>query len=137
MEGVHGAGPMEAAHGRGTMEGVPWRGSHGRAYSHRERPRRELLAVVGPEEEDARGERVHVIVIVGRAGARGEVGGQLILEARDVLGNWQAWKLNRNQVRLGLPDRAVGLPNQRQVGLPTCNLASGFLSGDSNRASER
>ena len=52
---------------------------------HRERPRRELLAVVGPKEEDALGERVHVIVIVGCAGARGEVGGQLILEPRDVL----------------------------------------------------
>ena len=58
---------------------------------HRERPRRELFAMVGPEEEDALGELVHVTVVVGRAGALGEVGGQLILESRDVLGNWQAW----------------------------------------------
>ena len=56
------------------MEGVPWRGpmegSHGRAYSHRERPRWELLAVVGPEKEDVLGELRHVIVIVDRVPSR-------------------------------------------------------------------
>ena len=61
--------------------------------------------MVGPEEEEARGERVHVIVIVGRAGARGEVGGQLILEARDVLGNWQAttWQPAHTLTEFGSP----------------------------------
>ena len=60
----------------------------------------------GPKEEDALGELVHVIVVVGSAGALGEVGGQLILESRDVLGNWQVWESNGHQVSLGLLDWA-------------------------------
>ena len=59
----------------------------GGARLHRKCPRRELLAMAGPEEEDVLTERVHIIVVVGCAGALGQVGGQLVLEARDVLSN--------------------------------------------------
>ena len=53
---------------------------------HRKRPRRELLAVVRPEAEHVRGELVDVVVVVSRAGALGQVGRQLALQAGDMLG---------------------------------------------------
>ena len=46
-------------------------GCEGADDAHRKRPRREVLAVVGVEEEDAIGERSGVVVIEGRARALG------------------------------------------------------------------
>ena len=56
---------------------------------HRERPRWELLAVVRPPEQDALSELVNVGVVEGGTRALGEVGAQLKLERRHVLGEWR------------------------------------------------
>ena len=70
-------------HGEDTLGGRRV-GSERANDLHRERPRRELLAVVRPEAEHVLGEFVDVLVVIGLAGALGQVSRQLPLECLDI-----------------------------------------------------